>query len=43
MGQEHVLNVKLVDNKIVIICEPDTNLDALTVRYGVMALIKRTL
>ncbi|MDD3007669.1 MAG: hypothetical protein RBR70_02670 [Arcobacter sp.] len=43
VGQEHIKHVKLIENKIVIVCEPDTNLDALIVRYGVMALIKRTL
>jgi hypothetical protein len=43
VGQEHIKHVKLIENKIVIVCEPDTNLDALVVRYGVMALIKRTL
>ena len=43
IGQEHIKHVKLIENKIVIVCEPDTNLDALIVRYGVMALIKRTL
>ena len=43
VGQENVRNVKLVENKIIIICEPNTNLDALVVRYGVMALVKRTL
>lgn len=43
IGQEHVKHVKIIDNKVVIICEPDTNLDALIVRYGVMALVKKTL
>lgn len=43
VGQEHVKHVKIIDNKVVLICEPDTNLDALIVRYGVMALVKKTL
>lgn len=43
VGQENVRHVKLIENKIVIICEPKTNLDALTVRYGVMAMTKKTL
>ena len=34
VGQEHIKHVELIENKI---------LDALIVRYGVMALIKRTL
>ncbi len=43
IGQEQVRHVKIIDNKVIIICEPNTNLDALVVRYGVMALIKKTL
>lgn len=43
VGQEHIKHVKIVDNKVIIVCDVNTNLDALTVRYGVMALIKRTL
>ena len=43
IGQSHIRHVKLVENKIVLICEPDTNLEALTVRYGAMAFVKKTL
>lgn len=43
IGQEHIKQIKLIDNKIVIVCEPNTNLEALTVRYGVMAFVKKTL
>lgn len=43
IGQQHVRHVKIIDNKVVIVCEPNTNLEALTVRYGVMALVKKTL
>ena len=43
VGQEHIRHVKLIENKIVIVCEPNTNLEALMVRYGVVALVKRTL
>ncbi len=42
IGQEYVKHVQLIKDKLVIICEPDTNLDALKVRYGAMALTKRT-
>ncbi|MCT7588359.1 hypothetical protein [Aliarcobacter butzleri] len=42
IGQEYVRNVKLIKNKVVFVCEPDTNIDALVVRYGAMALIKKT-
>ena len=43
LGQEHIIHVKIIEDKIIIICEPVTNLDALLVRYGAMALIKKTL
>ncbi|MEV9614880.1 hypothetical protein [Aliarcobacter butzleri] len=42
IGQEYVRDVKLIKNKVVFICEPDTNIDALVVRYGAMALVKKT-
>ena len=32
----------MIKNKVVFVCEPDTNIDALVVRYGAMALIKKT-
>jgi len=43
VGQEHIRHVKIIEDKVIIICEPATNLDALLVRYGAMALVKRTL
>lgn len=43
VGQEHIRTIKIIDNKIVIVCETDANLEALFVRYGAMALIKKTL
>ncbi len=43
IGQENVQHVKIIENKLVIICELKTNLDALMVRYGTLALIKNTL
>ncbi|MCT7556330.1 hypothetical protein [Aliarcobacter butzleri] len=42
IGQEYVRDIKLIKNKVVFVCEPDTNIDALVVRYGAMALIKKT-
>lgn len=42
IGQEYVRDVKLIKNKVVFVFEPDTNIDALVVRYGAMALIKKT-
>ena len=43
IGQKYIQHVKIIENKVVIICEPKTNLDALKVRYGTKALIKNTL
>lgn len=42
VGQEYVTNARIIEDKLIIICQPETNLDALIVRYGAMALIKRT-
>ena len=33
IGQENIKQIKLIDNKIVIVCEVNTNLEALSVRY----------
>ena len=43
IGQENVKHVKIIENKVVLVCELNTNLDALMVRYGVMAFVKKTL
>ncbi len=43
IGQRKVIDVKLVSNKALIVVDPDTNLDALKVRYGTTALIKKDL
>jgi hypothetical protein len=43
IGQEHIQDVKIVRNKILLVCDTDTNLDALKVRYGTLALIKNDL
>lgn len=43
IGQEYVRNVKIISNKVIIICDPGTNIEALLVRYGTMALVKRTI
>ncbi|AXH10755.1 hypothetical protein CP960_02570 [Malaciobacter halophilus] len=43
VGQLNVRNVKIVSNRILIVCDPDTNIDALVVRYGTLALVKRTI
>ena len=43
IGRENIQNAKLIDDKIIFICEPSTNLEPLIVRYGAMALIKKNL
>ncbi len=43
LGQENVRHVRLLKGKLIIICEPNTNLEALKVRYGAMALTKKNL
>lgn len=43
IGQIKVIDVKILSNKALIIVDPDTNLDALKVRYGSTALIKKGL
>ena len=42
IGQRKVVDVRIVSNKAVIVVDPDTNLDALKVRYGSTALIKKS-
>ncbi|MCP4970041.1 MAG: hypothetical protein GY932_05530 [Arcobacter sp.] len=41
IGQKHILEVKIILDRALIIVEQETNLDALKVRYGSMALIKK--
>ncbi len=43
IGQENVTYVKIIENKAVIVCKKDVDLEALMVRYGTLALIKQTL
>ena len=42
IGQEHVQEVKIIKNKLVIICDWDTDIEPLFIRYGVIALVKST-
>jgi ferritin-like protein len=41
IDQRNIIKVKIISNKALIVVDPDTNLDALKVRYGSMALIKK--
>lgn len=43
IGQRKVIDVKILSNRALIVVDPDTNLDALKVRYGTTALIKKGL
>ena len=43
IGQEYIQDVKIVKNKILLVCDTSTDLDALKVRYGTLALIKNDL
>ena len=43
IGQEYVQKVKVVNKRILIVCDNEADLDALMVRYGTMALIKNEL
>lgn len=43
IGQRKVIDVKLISSKALIVVDPDTNLEALKVRYGSAALIKKSL
>lgn len=41
IGQRKVIDLKIISNKALIVVDPDTNLEALRVRYGSTALIKK--
>lgn len=41
VGQEKVIDVKIISNRALIVVDPDTNLEALNVRYGSTALVKK--
>lgn len=43
IGQEYVQKVKVINRKILVVCDVNTDLEALKVRYGTMALIKSEL
>lgn len=43
IGQENIRNIKIIEEKVIIVCDPATNLEALIIRYGAMAFIKKTL
>ena len=42
IGQNNINDIKVVKNKVVYILNPNTNIDAINIRYGAMALIKKS-
>jgi hypothetical protein len=42
IGQKHIQSIKIIDDRLVIVCDWDTNIEPLFIRYGVMALVKST-
>ncbi|HFU76768.1 MAG TPA: hypothetical protein ENK66_11035 [Arcobacter sp.] len=42
LGQEKVKSVKIENNRLIIVCDYNTEVEALFIRYGIMALVKST-
>ncbi|HIP11909.1 MAG TPA: hypothetical protein EYG73_04220 [Arcobacter sp.] len=42
LGQEKIQSIKIVKDKLYIVCDWNTNTEPLFVRYGVLALVKST-
>jgi len=42
LGQEKIQSIKIIKDKLVLVCDWDTNIEALFIRYGVLALVKST-
>ncbi|MDX4058709.1 hypothetical protein Q6A77_08520 [Aliarcobacter skirrowii] len=42
IGQKYIDDIKVYKNKLVYILKPNTNIDAITIRYGSFALVKRS-
>lgn len=43
IGQEYIIDVKVVRNKILITCDANADISAVTIRYGSIALIKKSI
>jgi hypothetical protein len=41
LGQPNIQSVKIVENKLFIVCDYDTDVEPLLVRYGVKAMMKQ--
>jgi len=42
VGQRHIQKVKIFNNRLLIVCDPRTNIKPLIIRYGALALIQST-
>jgi hypothetical protein len=42
LEQKHVQSIKVIKDKLLIVCDYDTNIEPVLVRYGVNAMIKST-
>jgi len=40
IGQENIQEIKIVGKRLLLVCDTNTDLEPLMVRYGVMALVK---
>jgi len=42
LGQTHIQSIRIVEQKLFIVCDFDTDIEPLLVRYGVKAMIKQS-
>jgi len=42
LGQEKIRSVKIKDDRLIIVCDFNTDVEPLFIRYGIMALVKST-
>jgi hypothetical protein len=43
LGQSHIINIKILEKKLFIICDYDTDIEPLLVRYGANAMMKQSI
>ena len=43
LGQSHIRNIKIVEKKLFIVCDYDTDIEPLLVRYGANAMMKQSI
>jgi hypothetical protein len=42
LDQKHIQSIKIINEKLLIICDYNTNIEPVLIRYGVKALVKNT-